>query len=282
MAAVEQNSHNETSQVSTITSNFEELQVKSKPKKKKEDNANDFLKSLDPGRRKLSSVESQRVVSVLDDCCRKIEIVTLLPFIVENLDRFSVLLGAELVNLIQEYDLVEKKHAKALRKFRQIRLKSGDLDDLGGGGDVDDLGGGSEVSDNNDRPTSQLSQHSDWLARAEMEEISTIVESLKETMKNIIRSIVRMFGKNPSALKAINVARKERAFEANNFVDELYGLKDLVFLRLVTSPGEELEKIKQFVDLTMKEEKAKSTIQKQSASLEVAIKEKDDEVILID
>eukprot|EP00794_Sanderia_malayensis_P009300 gene9300-10281_t len=278
MASLGQNNRNETTQISSLSNNFEELQIKSKPKKKKEDNASDFLKSLEPGRRKLASVESQRIVSVLDDCCRKIEIVTLLPFILENIDRFSVLLGAELVALVQEYDAVEKKYAKALRKYRQVRSRSATarsdvvLDDNFGGDDA------SDVSSISDRPMSQLSQHSDWLARAEMDEISTILDSLKETMKNIIRSIVRLFGKNPSALRAINVERKERSFEANNFVTELYSLKDLVFLRLVTSPGEELEKMKQFVNLTMKDDKAKTTIQKQSVNLEAAIKEKDEEI----
>lgn len=269
MASMSETQRNENGQINSITNNFEELQIKTKSKKKKEDNANEFLKSLEPGRRKLTSVESQRVISVIDDCSRKIEIVTLLPFIVENLDRFSVLLGAEIVHLVQQYDGVEKKYSKAFKKYRQIRSKAGPED-----------AESEDFSDTESRPQSQLSLHSDWLTRAELEEIITVLESLKETMKSIIRSIVRMFGKNPSALKTINSERRERAFEANNFVDELHGLKDLVFLRLVTSSGEELEKIRQFMDLTTKDEKARTMIKKLSGNLEVAIKEKDEAVIL--
>ena len=253
--------------INLLSSGLEELQIKPKQSKKKEEKQLDFLKSFDPGRKKLSSVESQRILSSLDDCIRKVEIVTLLPFIIENMDRFSILLGSELVRLIEEYDLIDKNLTITLKAYRKA-LRMNDIDDNRSSED--------ELS----RPSSQSSTKSDWLVRAELEDLRKTVDSSRDSMKGTVKSIVRFFGKNPSALKAINMEKKERTFEANAMVDGLYVLKELVFLRLATSPGEELERVKQFVDLTMKERKAQTTIDKLTGNLNAAIKDKDDEVLL--
>eukprot|EP00112_Aurelia_sp_Birch-Aquarium-sp1_P021190 Seg5637.2 transcript_id=Seg5637.2/GoldUCD/mRNA.D3Y31 product="Dynein regulatory complex protein 10" protein_id=Seg5637.2/GoldUCD/D3Y31 len=268
-AGVEDSGRAESNQVGFLANGFEELQIKTKQSKKKTDSNVEFLKSLEPGRRKLSSVESERIVSVLDDCIRKVEIVTLLPFIIENVDRFSLLLGSELVSLIQEYDIIERNYSKTL-KIRRKALRAQSA--------AERASEHSEDQEESSRPASQLSYGADWLARAELEELEYTVENLRGAMKGTIKTIVRDFGKNPSALKAINVERKERAFEANNFIDGLRSLKDLVFLRLVTSPGEDLERVKQFVDLTVKERKAQANIVKLSANLAAAIKDRDEEI----
>ena len=258
----------ESNGINLLSIGLEELQIKQKQTKKKGDANFDFLKSLDPGRRKLSSVESQRILSSVDDCIRKVEIVTLLPFIIENIERFSILLGSGLVSLIEEYDAIEKKYTRALKTYRKA-LRASEVESR------------SSVSEEElSRPDSRLSNGSDWLAHAELEDVRQTVDSIRDNMKITVKSIVRIFGKNPSALKAINVEKRERAFEANNLIDGLYSLRELVFLRLATSPGEELERVKQFVDLTMKERKAQTTIEKLTGNLNAAVKDKDDEVFI--
>ena len=253
--------------INLLSSGLEELQIKPKQSKKKEEKQLDFLKSFDPGRKKLSSVESQRILSSLDDCIRKVEIVTLLPFIIENMDRFSILLGSELVRLIEEYDIIDKNLTITTKAYRKA-LRMNDIDDNRSSED--------ELS----RSSSQSSTKSDWLVRAELEDLRQTVDSMRDSMKGTVKSVVRFFGKNPSALKAINMEKKERTFEANAMVDGLYVLRELVFLRLATSPGEELERVKQFVDLKMKERKAQTTINKLTGNLNDAIKDKDDEVLI--
>merc|ERR1712141_378790 len=109
----------ESNGINLLSIGLEELQIKQKQSKKKGDKKFDFLKSLDPGRRKLSSVESQRILSSVDDCIRKVETVTLLPFIIENIDRFSILLGSELVSIIGEYDVIDKNYTIALKNYRK-------------------------------------------------------------------------------------------------------------------------------------------------------------------
>ena len=268
-AATFDDQRGESNSINLLSNGIEDLQIKPKQSKKKGDNNNEFLKSLEPGRRKLSSVESQRVVSVIDDCIRKVEIVTLLPYVLENIQRFSVLLGSELVSLIEEYDIIENKYRRASKQYRKTLRQNSEVDVVD-----------SQSEDGTSRPESRLSQVSDWLARAELDELRQTVDILQENLKGTIKSIVRYFGKNPSALKVINAERKERPYEANNMIDGLYSLKDLVFLRLVTSPGEELERVKQFVDLNIKERKAQATINKLGANLDAAIKDKDSEVTM--
>ena len=255
----------EATGINLLSMGLEELQIKQKQSKKKGEKKFDFLKSLDPGRRKLSSVESQRILSSVDDCIRKVEIVTLLPFIIENIERFSILLGSGLVSLIEEYDAIEKNYTIAVKNYRKALR----------GNEIESRSSESELS----KTDSRLSDASDWLARAELEGLSQTVDSIRDSMKSTVKSIVRIFGKNPSALRAINMEKKERAFEANNLVDRLYSLRELIFLRLATSPGEELERVKQFVDLTTKERKAQTTIEKLTGNLNDAIKDKDDEVL---
>ncbi|XP_066545888.1 dynein regulatory complex protein 10 [Amia ocellicauda] len=63
----------------------------------------DSLRILDPACKKLSSLETQRIAGVLEDCIRKMEVVALLPSVLSNLDRLSVGLGTELVGALREH-----------------------------------------------------------------------------------------------------------------------------------------------------------------------------------
>lgn len=65
--------------------------------------AKDSLKILDPASKKLSCLEAQRITSVLEECIRKAELSTLLPYCLHSLDRFGVVLGAELTGALQEH-----------------------------------------------------------------------------------------------------------------------------------------------------------------------------------
>ncbi|MGH0142340.1 UNVERIFIED_CONTAM: hypothetical protein FKN15_039235 [Acipenser sinensis] len=65
--------------------------------------AKDSLKILDPASKKLSCLEAQRIASVLEECIRKAELSTLLLYCLHSLDRFGVVLGAELTGALQEH-----------------------------------------------------------------------------------------------------------------------------------------------------------------------------------
>ncbi|NXI61308.1 DRC10 protein, partial [Anseranas semipalmata] len=69
----------------------------------------DTMKVLDPRWLKPDSIETERIVSVLDETIAKLELSCLIPRIIDSLDRFSGLLGPEITsNLIEHQKLSNK------------------------------------------------------------------------------------------------------------------------------------------------------------------------------
>ena len=80
----------------------------------------DPTRALEPARKKLTTIESQRIMAVFEESIKRAEIVTALPYITENIDRFKVSLGTELVDVI-------KQHGRIQVTYRDIRAQ---LDEL--------------------------------------------------------------------------------------------------------------------------------------------------------
>lgn len=74
----------------------------------------DPSRALEPARKKIATIEAQRVMSVFEDTILKSELITLMPFIVGNLDRFRITLGTELSELIEH-------HAVILDSYEEIK-----------------------------------------------------------------------------------------------------------------------------------------------------------------
>lgn len=74
----------------------------------------DPSRALEPARKKIATIEAQRIMSVFEDTILKSEIVTLMPFIVQNLERFRITLGTELSELIEQ-------HAVILGSYEEIK-----------------------------------------------------------------------------------------------------------------------------------------------------------------
>lgn len=66
----------------------------------------DPTRALEPARKKIATIEAQRVMSVFEDTIQKSEIITLMPFIVENLERFRITFGTELSELIEHHAVI--------------------------------------------------------------------------------------------------------------------------------------------------------------------------------
>lgn len=63
----------------------------------------DPLRILAPGQKKLSTIESQRVLAVMEEAIKRMNNVMLVPIFASSLERYSVSLGAELVGMLKEY-----------------------------------------------------------------------------------------------------------------------------------------------------------------------------------
>ena len=81
----------------------------SKKEQSEEDNisslsADDPLRILAPGQKKLTTIESQRILAVIDKAIKRLDCALLLPHLSSYIDRFSVSLGAKLVSQLEEYN----------------------------------------------------------------------------------------------------------------------------------------------------------------------------------
>ncbi|NXV96796.1 DRC10 protein, partial [Calonectris borealis] len=61
------------------------------------------MKLLDPYRLKPDSIETERIITVLDETIAKLELSSLIPRIIETLDRFADMLGPEITNSLIEH-----------------------------------------------------------------------------------------------------------------------------------------------------------------------------------
>ena len=72
--------------------------------------AKEHLHRLEPVRKKVPTIEGQRVMCVLEDSVRRMDNTTLIPTALENLDQFRIVLGAELVHLLEEHAVIRNTY----------------------------------------------------------------------------------------------------------------------------------------------------------------------------
>uniref|UniRef100_A0A8B9MQJ0 Dynein regulatory complex protein 10 n=1 Tax=Accipiter nisus TaxID=211598 RepID=A0A8B9MQJ0_9AVES len=63
----------------------------------------DAMKALDPCQLKPDSMETERIITILDETIAKLEMSSLIPRIIDSLDRFADMLGPEITNNLIEY-----------------------------------------------------------------------------------------------------------------------------------------------------------------------------------
>jgi len=240
MAVAAPQSMNVDENLNQITTVLEEVHIQQPNRcKRKEDAIN---KLFDSSKRKIDSLDSQRIMGIVEDTIRKTEVVTLLPFITENLERYSVMLGTDLCQSLEEYEKIQTSYSKAcsnLRKTRQYSIRQG------------------TISDHSEHRIDLLDDYQEN------------VDFLAKELSNTIKTIMRKFKLNPSALQTIKGEYRERSSEANAMIDQLNQLQETIFTRLVTSPMEEIEKHKLTVQMMAREKKAQGLIKK----LEVELKQ---------
>ncbi|XP_052652737.1 dynein regulatory complex protein 10 [Harpia harpyja] len=69
----------------------------------------DAMKALDPCQLKTDSLETERIITVLDETIAKLEMSSLIPRIIDSLDRFADVLGPEITNNLIEHQKLSNK-----------------------------------------------------------------------------------------------------------------------------------------------------------------------------
>ncbi|XP_031556265.1 dynein regulatory complex protein 10-like [Actinia tenebrosa] len=296
-AAVAHSARAETT--ASLASSFENLNLKIKAKPKE---GNDPLKVLDPVRKKLTSVEAQRVVAVADETIRRIEVVTLLPYITENLDRFSVILGSDLCSVLREHDRLQDAYRKGLARYeleqkrnrsttpQQIRFQTP------GSSRKSSLASEDINEKEHDLPITEaaktsrhsslasgsgISQKEDLTKDRDSDGSEVDVDRLQHLgvlVQNSIRTVLRMFSTNPTAITALKKERRERSVEANSMIDELLILRAILFERLLTTPSEVKDRSFYLKTVMEREKKSRAIANKLQEELQKAVDDKDNEI----
>ncbi|XP_012934688.1 dynein regulatory complex protein 10 [Aplysia californica] len=144
----------------------------------------DPSRALEPARKKLTTIESQRIMAVFEESIKRAEIVTALPYILENIDRFKVSLGTELVDAIKQHSRIQftyrdiraqldellqrRERQLAQAASRASSLKPGEAGDEEGEGLEDQFGeDGGEVGDGEEEDRFEKEQEDDGQNEAE-------------------------------------------------------------------------------------------------------------------
>lgn len=252
----------------------------------------DPQRALEPARKKLSTVEAQRIMAVLHDSIRRTELVTALPYILENLDRYKIVLGSDLCNLLESHNVIIqtfeelKANAEKLLEREQRGQTPDDLDvdetddqkDAGEEARPASKGSTSYHADSpshkaSSRPTSAGSIGS--RADEAMKSLTMVARQMQYSCKNIMRG----FAVNPTAVNTIlRDVDTERAEHSDELIAEMNILKDILMGKLLTTPVEEDERAQYLKEISERERYNAGIIAKLETELQAAVDDKDQEV----
>ncbi|XP_005445205.2 dynein regulatory complex protein 10 [Falco cherrug] len=83
----------------------------------------DAMKMLGPHQLKPDNVETERIIAVLDETIAKLEMSSLIPHIINSLDRFADMLGPEITNSLTE-------HQKLSNEMEHLLVRSEEEDTM--------------------------------------------------------------------------------------------------------------------------------------------------------
>uniref|UniRef100_H2YX44 Dynein regulatory complex protein 10 n=1 Tax=Ciona savignyi TaxID=51511 RepID=H2YX44_CIOSA len=196
------------------------------------------LRILEPARKKLGTVETQRIIECLDECIRRHELVASLMLILlpseDRLEQFSLALGVDLLTAI-------KSHRTLCRLLDEAFEYNAE-------------------------------QHT--------------TASLRSSVTDSSRNIMRLFSKNPAAVTTVRSELSGQFSQQGNpqlkesllMVDGLNELRGILLEKLLTSPAEEIDRTRYLHQVTEREKNNTTVIDKLQAQLDTAIDDKEQEM----
>lgn len=192
----------------------------------------DLARILEPSQKKLTTVEAQRVLSVLDECIKKLQIVSVLPIVMRDIGRYSVSLGSEVVGLLEE-------HARLRSEYHEVLGEEGERVDS-----VETLVASTSQLSLADSQMSSPSMTAFTPKPRKLDPLTDVdggsgrsTEELRSLLRHSARSLVRAFLNSPSAMTAIKGLESTSPCVAG-CLGELQGLRAVVLERLLTTQQE--------------------------------------------
>lgn len=235
----------------------------------------DPLRALEPARKKLTTIESQRVMCVLEETKKKCDIVGSLPHIMKNLEKISAMVEPQVAVCLAD-------HKKIYDKFTNLELKHTDItlrlhnDE---NANVEEESAEASATPQQvptppaSRPTSRgLSSRGSMKYRQPSdkedgetsgnrhEELDSVIAQIKMVELELqisIKNIMRVMNLYPGVASLLTAeVGNSRSREGMFFTTQLEELRGILMEKLLMTPIEEKEKMHYLSQVIIKIEKA--------------------------
>ncbi|NIG61331.1 IQ domain-containing protein D [Pontoporia blainvillei] len=212
-------------------------------------------KPLPPTKTKLTTIETKRIMSVLDETIHKVELVTLLSYVASSSKNSEGMLGEDIMKAVREHqDLCQI----LLGRVNYLQEEERQLQ---------------EEEEFEDEPWFR-----DRVLSIEVQKshLPPLMQQIKGSTKNIVRLLLG----NPQAASLLQVQTLGRSAEAQSFIDSLVELRGFLFQKLLTSPMEARDKTRFIQDITRRNQRNQEIIDTLENELAACVRNRDAEVSL--
>lgn len=226
----------------------------------------DPLRILVPAQKKLSTIESQRVLSVVDETAQHLEAALAIPSLADSLERLSVPLGSELVKLLQEYRDIATELEGVTEKLNSLGRSSTRRH--------------SSVSGHTSHSVcSSIASGSSGHRRIQSPPgcVEDQFYNLQLCIRHNVKSVLRAVSANPSLLQAIH---HKKSMTHTQLMEDLRGLRSVSNEMLLTTRMEEIKRKEHLQLVTRQRLSAEESIRRLEIELVTAQKQKDEEVTI--
>lgn len=214
-----------------------------------------LLKSSVPSKTKLTTIETKRIMSVLDETIYKVELATLLSYVASCNGDLEGMLGEDIMKAVRE-------HEDLCQAFLD---KASYLED-------------EERQLQEEEEFEEEMWFRDQLLSIQLQKSHFL--PLKQQIRESTRNVLRLLLSNPQAAKLLQMQRLGRSAEAQTLIDSLMELRGFLFEKLLTSPMEAREKAQFIQDITKRNKRNQEIIDALENELAESRKTRDAEVPL--
>lgn len=244
----------------------------------------DPFRALEPARKKLTTIETQRIMAVFEETIRRVEVVILIPHIIKDLDRFRVSLGSELVELLEHHHVIissyeEIRHDLENQLGRRAVKKSPSLieeADADAEQEPSKLGIEREYTESVSSGRSSA-QSTDTQIESSLRTLSLVAQQMSHSVRNILRA----FTVNPGIMQDVSSKASKNDPKCKSLILYLQELRDILMGRLLTTPEEERERQRYLTAITNRERNNAAVIEKLEADFKEKADDKDQEVNIL-
>ncbi|XP_063171635.1 dynein regulatory complex protein 10 [Candoia aspera] len=202
------------------------------------------LRIFDPGRSKLTTVETKRIITVLDETIFKVELVSVFSHVTEHLDELSTVLGPDLTGAFREHLRLSN-----ILEATFSHMKEEDVLYMG-------------------------ASKGTFFGTGTDGHLALQIQGLKSSVRNIVRLLYA----NTIACQTLRDLAHTRDPVVSKFIKGISKLREFLFEQLLTTPIEEKEKKRFLHETSQREKKNTETVASLEDELTAAIQNRDEEI----